>query len=101
MLLNLFLSFAEMKHYSLFQQVVSDDKCVASKGLMTAIRIQCRRYGEAMGPVPLPPLTTACPPFRFTQNTFLEHHLMVLPNYVKIFVSRISTDIKKKTITLA
>ena len=39
---------------------------------------QCRRYGEPGGRAPL---TTACaPPFQFTQNTILQHHVTTTGN---------------------
>ena len=42
--------------------------------IIFCIGSQCRRYGGASSAVS--PLTTTCaPPFRFTQNAFLEHHV--------------------------
>ena len=49
-------------------------KCCGFKISTSCWLVQCRRYVGARGAVP--PLTTAsAPPFRFTQNTFLKHHV--------------------------
>ena len=46
---------------------------------------QCRRYDGARGAVatvgpgaPFPPNDCLCPPFRFAQNAFLEHHVTTI-----------------------
>ena len=51
----------------------------APKPIFAYAPARCRRYRGARGAVP--PIATACaPPFRFTQNTFLEHHAMTTDN---------------------